>query len=111
MAKKPEKGKETALPQAPKYAEAIARFTPHLKAEVEAIMAQEETIEKLLKDKKNADLLVRNPAEFFQKAKVKLPELVGRRIATFDLDKQLEASQFVLPNGSVIKPNVKINLK
>ncbi len=39
MAKKPEKGKDT-LPQAPKYVEAIAKFSPHLKTEARPLHPQ-----------------------------------------------------------------------
>lgn len=92
-------------------AQFVKNLSPHLKAEMENLLKEEKKIQNLLVQPAQAELFKRDPLKFFKEAKIELNPILIRKFETFNFEKELKKEKFLLPNGQLINPNVKINIK
>ncbi|MNU25630.1 hypothetical protein D3C71_139800 [compost metagenome] len=104
-------GKGKDRPVKTPYAETLSKLAPHIKMHMEELFSNEEQILKQLRDPKQMNLLMKDPVQFFGKAKIEISPLLKKRMAAFNLEEQFAAQGFVLPNGQIMNPNIKITIK
>jgi hypothetical protein len=93
------------------YAETLSKLAPHIKMHMEELFSNEEQILKQLRDPKQMNLLMKDPVQFFGKSKIEISPLLKKRMAAFNLEEQFATQGFVLPNGQIMNPNIKITIK
>jgi hypothetical protein len=103
--------KETFEHLSSKHSKFLENLSPHIKDQMEELFLHEELIKKHLLDAERLKEFIENPLEFFRNAKIELSPIVKRRLEMFNYKQQVEAKGFVLPNGKIMKPNVKIKIK
>jgi hypothetical protein len=94
-----------------KHAEMLSNLAPHIKLQMEELFRHEEKIIKQLKDPGQMELFVKDPLKFFTNSKIELSPMIRRRIESFIQEESFESKKFILPNGQVIKPRIRINIK
>mgnify|MGYP001247210007 FL=1 len=94
-----------------KNAEMLSRLSPHIKLQMEELFRHEEKITKQLKEPGQMELFVKDPLKFFTNSKIELSPLIRKRLESFKMEESFESQKFILPNGQVIKPKIKITIK
>ncbi len=94
-----------------KHAEMLSNLSPHIKLQMEELFRHEEKITKQLKEPGKRALLIKDPLKFFAGLKIELSPLVRKRLESFNPEELFESKKFILPNGQVMKPKIRINIK
>jgi hypothetical protein len=90
--------------------EVFKQFTPHLQLQLNELVKHEKVIAEKLRDPHEQELFIKKPKEFFDKHKIKVSPFIERKLKDFDLNLQLPAEEFLMPNGERLKPNISINI-
>lgn len=93
------------------YTETLSKLAPHIRMHMEELFSNEEQILRQLSDPKQMNLLIKDPVQFFSKSKIEISPLLRKRMTAFNLEEQFAAQGFVLPNGQIMHPNIKITIK
>ncbi|MFQ5788884.1 MAG: hypothetical protein ACE5JI_00235 [Acidobacteriota bacterium] len=89
--------------------EAVKRQPIWLQQELESVRKYEEKVLEALKDEANAQLFTRDPGALLSKLKVPMSGAFRERLrGDSSLAELKKAHCFKLPNGHVIKPNIRI---
>lgn len=94
-----------------KHTEMLSGLAPHIKLQMEELFRHEEKILMHLKDPRKMELFVKDPLKFFTISKIELSPVLKMGIGSFNLEESFESKKFILPNGQVMKPKIKINIK
>jgi hypothetical protein len=94
-----------------KHVEMLSKLSPHIKLQMEELFRHEEKITKQLKIPAQMDLFIKDPLRFFTSSKIELSPLIRKRLESFNPEELLESKKFILPNGQVMKPKIRINIK
>jgi len=94
-----------------KHAEMLSNLSPHVKLQMEELFRHEEKITKHLKEPGKMELFLKDPLKFFTGSKIELSPLIRKRLESFNPEELFESKKFILPNGQVMKPKIKINIK
>ncbi len=94
-----------------KHAEMLSNLSPHIRLQMEELFRHEEKITKHLKEPGKRALLLKDPLKFFAGLKIELSPLIRKRLESFNPEEISESKKFILPNGQVLKPKIRINIK
>jgi len=93
------------------HAKFLNSLSPHLRNNMEELLIKESEIIKRLEDPKAMLLFRDKPLEFFTKHKIELSPVLRKRLERFDIGQFNFKESLVLPNGTILSPKVKINIK
>ncbi len=89
----------------------LARLSPSMRRDMQALEEREDEILRLLADPKNAEAFLSDPVAVLQAGGIEVPPTLRRRLQRLDpeLAQHLRRQTYVLPNGQTVTARIKVN--